>query len=240
MISDRDIRAIVRMGIAESDQLPAELADHRRTWDRLMIGEEPWLEVGATLDRKELEWLIKGLTLLTRGPLGHAGSVSPVIQLYRKFRERFPEAEPALTAWIVDRRVNEYEPFGTGRFPEARSYADYLRLRASQDAVQEHRERVEAQQRIDAKARKAARATEQLPKALARGDIAAVTALLDAGGTWSADSAGGLTMVELAEKNGRTKLVAYLQSRSEASTTDHGTMNPGTDGSGHVTDEQKA
>ncbi len=72
--------------------------------------------------------------------------MSPVIQLYMVFVERFPEAEPDLNRWIVKNRRNSYEPFGSTLFDNAPTLREHQALWAAyrRNREVERREREEA------------------------------------------------------------------------------------------------
>jgi hypothetical protein len=75
---------------------------------------------------EELYLLIKGLVLYTQSyQQCSGGSVSPIRVLLEEFQSKDPEREPELTSWIVDNRVNVYDPWGGRKFSEARSFREY-------------------------------------------------------------------------------------------------------------------
>ena len=80
---------------------------------------------------EELYLLIKGLILYTQSyQKCSGGSVSPIRVLLEEFQSKDPEREPELTSWIIDNRVNVYDPWGGKKFSEARSFKEYYdRLR---------------------------------------------------------------------------------------------------------------
>lgn len=78
---------------------------------------------------EELYLLIKGLILYTQSYRGcSGGSVSPIRVLLEEFQSKDPEREPELTSWIIDNRVNVYDPWGGQKFSDARSFKEYYDL----------------------------------------------------------------------------------------------------------------
>lgn len=199
--------------IGESGHFPGGglLGDRDRAWRRLMCGHEPWQELAPRLNEFELRNLIRGLVLFSRVTGWSGGSVSPVIVLYRAYIERWPEREPALTGWIVDNRLNDYEPFGTICHGDARSQAELHQFRVccAKDRAANMARDAERQQQ--AASLKAARATTRVTGAVRRGDVAALEALLRTGADLAVALAPGESLVELARANRRDKMVTFLQ-----------------------------
>lgn len=80
-----------------------------------------------TKTAEELYLLIKGLILYTQSyQKCSGGSVSPIRVLHEEFHSKDPEREPELTSWIIDNRVNVYDPWGAQKFSEARSFKEYF------------------------------------------------------------------------------------------------------------------
>lgn len=211
MFTDSDIQELILIGSSPTPRVPPQF-EGRHGWHRLMCGDAAWESIGRKLDRPELEALIRGLVVLERGPLVGAGSVSPVIPLFRALHQRFATDAPALTEWIIEQRVNEYIPFGSPRYAGARTFEDCRLIDSLESRVAEANQ-ARAQQAAAAK--RAERATQRLPHAVRRGDVAAVKAMLANGGRWTPESAGGMSMIELATKEGRTALVTFLSARSD-------------------------
>ena len=87
-----------------------------------------WIGVGDKLSAQEIIALIKALTVAERMvPELKAGSVSPVIWLYRHLRQRFPGEYTELEEWILRETVNNYLPWGTSNHG-ARSLDEFRRL----------------------------------------------------------------------------------------------------------------
>lgn len=211
MFSTADVEALVLMGVAESGVVPAEFRNQRATWDRLMCGDDPWRQLARTLSESDLRNLIKGLVLLVREPLNGAGSVSPVIPLFECYRTRFESEERALGTWIVANRVNPAEPFGSGKFPAARTLSEYQAARVSHGAEMD---RLQGEAQEEARERRAQKATLGLADAVRRGDLRAVAALLAKGADPSeAAVIAGVSMTELATAEGRSEVLAFLVSQ---------------------------
>ncbi len=165
--------------------------------------------VASKLSRNELEHLIKALVCFSTvvGVACSGGSATPVAPLWNQYAERYPESEPALTRWVVENRVNRYEPFGTVSFADATSLREHNELR------RKRREKValkERQREEDSRMRRAEDATKKLANAVRRGDIKAVEFLLAKGADpkKACDEAGSLQAI--ARENGRERMLRYL------------------------------
>jgi len=164
------------------------------------------------LDKAELRHLIRALVKFSvvAGPRRSGGSVSPVSPLYRKYTARYPDLEPELTSWVVEHRINRYDPFGTISFADASSLEQHNHWR------RERQEQVAAEEQNRGAARhnrEATTATERLPNAVRRGDIKAVQAMLANGAEPKVASLeiGGLQV--LAHEHGRDAMVDFLESK---------------------------
>lgn len=211
MFSTSDVEALVLMGASESDLVPTQFRNQQATWDRLMCGDDPWRQVGDRLSEPDLRNLIKGLVLLVRGPLSGAGSVSPVIPLFECYRTRFEAEERTLGGWIAANRVNPAEPFGSGKFPAARTFGEYQAARKNHEAAMD---RLQCEGQEEARRQRARKATLRLADAVRRGDLKAVTALLAKGADpGEAAVVAGVTMTELATTEGRSEVLELLISQ---------------------------
>jgi hypothetical protein len=191
--------------------IPAVLANPDWAWRHLIIGNEPWKALAATLPEADLEFVIRGLVLYGGAGGRTGGSVSPVIVLHRVFVERFPDHHAALTGWIVDHSSNDYEPWGSTLLSAARSLSEVHEIRRPRDADRQLAMAAEEERRIQATARRARDATEKLPNAVRRGDVKAVAALLATGADaqTAADAVGSL--VALALEHHRESMAEYLR-----------------------------
>ncbi len=227
------VGALIALGRTGVPGVPDCLADEQTAWSCLVRGKEVWLKVAKVLSEDELRHLIQGLVLYSRARgRGIGGSASPVIFLYLTYIARFPNFEPELTAWVVDNRVNDYEPFGSSCHEGARTYAEFLEGKCVPWGIPwgseiprevfanfgaefieydeySRRGATVRQRLLDERAQK-------LADAVRRGDLKAVIALLDKGvdPQTAADRDGSL--VKLADANGRGEVAAYLRSRGIA------------------------
>lgn len=212
------VAALISLGRTGVPDIPDCLADQQTAWYALVRPKEVWLKVAEVLSEDELRHLIHGLVLYSRARgRGVGGSVSPVIALYYDYIARFPGQEPALTAWVVDNRVNDYDPFGSACDEGARTYAEFLERQELR--WREHQARLLQRQQDAARLkqmRDAEKATTNLAGAVRRGDLKAVMALLAKGADPSKAVADGGSLVALAEANGRTEVAAYLRSQGMA------------------------
>lgn len=208
---------LILLGFAGREEIPPSLLSEDVAWRSLVCGNEPWRRVARELGASDLEHLIKGIVLYSRASRrSTGGSVSPVIVLYEGHSLRFPDHEPALTAWIVDHRMNPYEPFGSTQHPEARSLQEYRRLsferssraHANRVAEAERQERAREERLL----REQREATVRLAPAIRRGDLLAVKALLAKGADLAQEALEGGSLVGYAEANGRGHIAEYLRS----------------------------
>lgn len=136
------------------------------------------------LSERELRQVLKGFILFSRqySPYGLAGSESPFPVFFKVYAKRFPEQEPELCAWVVDNRVNPYEPFGTQAHNHARSLKEHQALVEAAAAKSRQNMDREAERQEIAHARRLERERERaqknLPGAIARGDQKAINELL--------------------------------------------------------------
>lgn len=78
-----------------------------------------WREIADALDTGRLVAMIRALTVAERVvPNFKAGSVSPVIWLFRYLAERAYPDSAALASWIADNTDNDYLPYGSLRTSE--------------------------------------------------------------------------------------------------------------------------
>lgn len=127
------------------------------------------------------------------------GSASPVIVLYYRVVKDLPEAEPDLTAWVVDHRLNPYEPFGAW-CGCSRTYADW---RARQSEAREAEDAI-----IE---RKVVRQSRNLADAVRRGDVLAVRGLLCQRADPKRALPDGGSLVALALELGKTAVADELR-----------------------------
>ena len=162
---------------------------HRDTWDR----------VAELFRESELISLIKALTLLERYPGFKAGSVAPVIWLFRRLPNAYDRVE--LIDWVLKHTENDYLPFGSSNHG-AKSVADYKYRCAEIADRKKARYRAEQDRQQEAQERKANEASRKLFAAIRRNDSNAVKALLAKGGDFNAVDESGQTALEYARALG--------------------------------------
>lgn len=182
-----------------------------------MCGDDPWLAASRSFDEPTLSAVIRGLVLYSMASGFSGGSASPVICLYADYRQRFPTHEPELTRWITHNRQNDYEPFGTTLHGDAHTWQEFqthcverAQKRATHLALEELRRQEAASLR---QLSDADDATERLPSAVRRGDLAAVKALLAKGANWRRAGEASGSLISLAESNGREAVAAFLRAQ---------------------------
>lgn len=206
------LEALNLLGASGIPGVPPALERHPIGGREIPFSPEPWNTLAKSLPEAELRDLIRGVVLLSRGlqegssrSKGIGGSVSPVIYLFRVYAQRFPEFEDELSTWVVQNRVNDYEPFGTKVHWGART-------RKELEQIQAERERNQCEKQASdialSRQRKAARAGELLPNAVRRGDLKAVHALVEKGARCETRS-----LQDLATENGRLDVVEYLRAK---------------------------
>lgn len=172
-----------------------------RSGSLMRLAPQSWYEAAYSLGDAQLVSLIKALTVLEQHlPNFRAGSVSPVIWLFRKLSERSPDLTPVID-WVLSHTNNPYLPFGTNNLG-AKSLAELyvLSARASEDT--KARRSAEENRLLEAKTRKAAEATHKIFGALRRHDEKAVTALLAQGADIHAVNEQGQTALQCAQSVG--------------------------------------
>ena len=137
-------------------------------------------------------------------------SVSPVNPIYLLYVARYPAYEAELTAWIVEHRVNIYDPFGTVMHSESTSYSEFRAARSAQKVRATNSEAESQRRHEDKLARLAAKATKDLPNAVRRGDLKAVEALLAKGADPVKASVVSGSLRLVAEENGHESIVVLL------------------------------
>lgn len=178
-----------------------------------------WQASGQQCSEEDLRLLIRGMVLFSR--LGHehslGGSVSPVIGLFHAYAFRFPEREPELASWVVRNRTNPYEPYGSTHCNEAPSLLLHGVQRLARSlAVQRRVAQEQGRAHAVRLSRDAEHATVHLPNAIRRGDVRAVTALLDRGAQPHRALCGGGSLVDWAMRNGRVRVAELLRQRGVA------------------------
>ena len=206
MSADADRDAPRAAGPAERAEAPG----HARVAARAVAVEvQPIVEhrVPVATDH-DLAALIKTLTVLEeRLPEFRAGSVSPVIWLFRRLSDRSPADLTPLVDWVLAHTQNPYLPFGTSNFG-ARSSAELV-TRSALSAERAARRRAdEANRQLQAERCRATAATRKLFGALRRRDERAIAALLAQGADVRVENEHGQTALEFARSVGLRHLLA--------------------------------
>ncbi len=177
----------------------------------MRLCSNPWDQIAQDLSEESLICLIKSLTVLEQQSNFKAGSVAPVIWLYRHVpngRERID-----LIDWILSHTKNDYLPFGSSNHG-AKSFEE-LRLLSEQVAHRtQARQDSEIERRRDAKARKQKEASQRLFGAIRRRDIKAIDSLLARGADCNVVNELGQTAFQCAESSGLGHLFAAASDKS--------------------------
>lgn len=189
---------IGRTGRFEELESLAGLPD-ARGGDFMRTTRQEWESAAAHMARNDVVYLCKALTLLEALPHFRAGSVSPVIWLFRLLPESCKSDD--LINWILSHTDNDYLPFG--RSNHGAKSIEELQLRSKQVAERARaREDAEQARHVASRTRKAAEASHDLFGALRRKDEKAVRALLARGADLHARNDAGQTAIEYAEALG--------------------------------------
>lgn len=148
------------------------LHSHQREWQ--------------SLNTKELGSIIKGF--ITWGRFSRkktGGSVSPVQAMYKHYVEIDPTGEKSLSDWIHRHRTNEYDPFGASIYRNARTISDCRKIDAQRRDIaalkaKQHQVKMNIEQTV-AYEKQMLKSADALPKAIKRGDIKAVSAIINMG-----------------------------------------------------------
>ena len=177
----------------------AEAFPESRNGALMRLRPDSWYNVTATISELQLMALIKALTLLEQYPNFKAGSVSPVIWLFRHLPNAHAKID--LINWILCHTDNDYLPFGSSN--HGANSLDEYHQRISQFAARGmERQNIEEERQNAAKARKADESSQILFGAIRRKDNKAIAALLARGADRSAVNEAGQTALEYARLNG--------------------------------------
>lgn len=163
---------------------------------------EAWLQLAARLTDQQLGFCIRALTVLERSPGYLAGSVSPVIWLFRAYAPRCSREEhDCLAEWVLKNTENQYLPFGTSNFG-AKSLPQLAEFVTAARGRREARRSAEEQRRLDAQTRKSNAATAAMFGAIRRRDRLAISALLAKGADVRKPNESGLSPLDYATSLG--------------------------------------
>ncbi|MBE3115776.1 hypothetical protein IMZ68_01090 [Candidatus Bathyarchaeota archaeon] len=177
----------------------------------MRLGPEPWLCIAESLSTEDLVALIKCLTIAERVFEGWgAGSVSPVIWLFRRLASLDPNIAETNADWVLANTENYYLPFGTMNLG-AKSLTEYHRFKQlDMERVKKSYE-AENQRQEAARQRKAQEATHALIGAVRRGDVKAVNALLAKGADANVKDSEGVSVREHARLKGNPQILNLLK-----------------------------
>ncbi len=173
----------------------------------MRLAPQEWYKVAEFLSNSELPALIKTLTVVEQQlPNCRAGSVSPVISLFKKLSERSGDDLSELADWILAHTDNPYLPFGSFNH-DARSLSELRDRSKAAYQLADARRSEEEQRQLDAKKRKATEATRKLFGALRRRDEKAIAALVRRGADIHAKDENGQSAIEMARSFGLSYLL---------------------------------
>jgi hypothetical protein len=202
LISQELIEHLVKIGCSENFEDLGVLVNtfpSARSGAFMRLRPEAWKQVVDNITHEELVCLIKSLTKLESYKNFKAGSVSPVICLYR-FLTKGAE-HVALVDWILNNTENSYLPFGSSNHG-AKSLDDYQRRCEKVAQRQFERQNADQMRQEEAKARKAGEVSHRLFGAMRRKDQLAVVALLNRGADPHTKNDQGQTAIEFATSLG--------------------------------------
>lgn len=203
------------MGLSKKSAILLDEMVEKSEWPRDWVGtfRANADRIGRLLPHKDMDILIRCFVIYQKEN-GGLGSPSPVHLLVAKYLEICPEKEYELCGWIIDNRVNGYDPWGVGQDFGARSKLELEELMAKEYARREHEKRLrkeETQKRISQlKKRRIQDDIDKLHNAVRRGDLLAVQALINSGISWKQTVNKHGSLVELAKDNNREKVALYL------------------------------
>ena len=224
-LSQNLVQRFIEIGMSgrfeDGENIPS-LFPSTRSGSFMRLTPHSWYEVAVSLDDAQLIACIKALTVLERLPNFGAGSVSPVIWLFRKLSERSHDDLTPVIDWVLSHTDNPYLPFGSHNLG-ANSLTELhaLSARAAEHAKARHT--AEENRQSEAKARKVAEATHKLFGALRRHDEKAVIALLSQGADIHALNEQGQSAFEYARPLG----IQHLLTPSTNEAVDRGTPASG-------------
>ena len=177
----------------------------------MRLRPEAWHRVAESLSIEDLVAIIKCLTIAERSFEGwKAGSVSPVIWLFRRLSGLDPNLADTIANWVLTHTENDYLPFGTVNLG-AKSLAEYHRLKEVASERAQARREAEVHRQESARQRKAQEATHALIGAVKRGDVKAVKALIAKGADINAKDSAGVSISEHAHMKGNQEILELLK-----------------------------
>jgi hypothetical protein len=176
----------------------------------MRLGPETWLSIAESLNIEDLVALIKCLTIAEQVFEGWgAGSVSPVIWLFRKLESLDPNLAEIVADWVLANTENYYLPFGTMNLGASSLNEHHHFKKLNIERVKRSYE-AEKQRQETARQRKAQEATLALIGAVKRGDVKAVKALIVKGADTNVKDSEGLSVIEHAHIKGNSEIIEIL------------------------------
>ena len=174
-----------------------------------------WKKVSAKLSTPELIALIRAMSV-AEGIASNfgGGSVTPGIWLFRQLVARTGEPNDELADWVMSHANSEYLPWGRYNW-RARSVQEY-KMRVQQQKEKKARETsvrldAEEQARCAKRLAMARDATNNIWRAISRGDTKAVSALIDKGADLKSINGDRQSPLEYATMLGRTEISMILK-----------------------------
>jgi hypothetical protein len=185
--------------------------DQHRFGHIMRLRPDPWLRIAETLNTEDLVALIKCLTIAEQALEGWgAGSVSPVIWLFRKLESIDSNFAETVADWVLANTENDYLPFGTMNLG-AKSLIEYHRKKQLNLERVKASYKAEAHRQNSARQRKAQEATQALIGAVGRGDVKAVKALIAKGADANVKDSEGVSVREHARLKGNPEILELLK-----------------------------
>ena len=156
MINERFLTTLIEIGKKEDFEklkniLPADKIE--RYGEIMRHHHSEWYKIADKMNTEDLVGLIKSLTIAEEILTGWgAGSVSPVIWLYKKLEQRKPEDMDVITDWILKNTNNEWSPFSLKL--GARSLKELKEFRKEYYKTKTEKENEELNRRIKAAERR--------------------------------------------------------------------------------------
>ncbi len=177
----------------------------------MRLRPESWFSVAENLSKEDVVALIKCLTIAEQVyDDWKAGSVSPVIWLFKNLSSREPEFSNNVADWVLANTENDYLPFGTMNLG-AKSLVEFAQFKKLASERKSARHEAEAQRQDSARERKAQEATHALISAVKRSDVQAVKALIAKGADITAKDSEGVSVLEHAQIKGNEKILELLK-----------------------------
>lgn len=200
-VDPRFVGRLIELGTSDAPRVTSDfLASASSSWMR--AHHAVWRELAAGLSEPELVACIRAITVVEKMPGWQAGSVSPVIWLYKLLTQRAASKTcDAVADWVLLNTDNEFLPFGTSNYG-AKSLSDLTARLTNARRKKELQQSLRSAERSLVADRKQEQATRRLFGALRRGDSLAIAALLGRGARIDLPNEDGITAMEYARSLG--------------------------------------